>query len=60
MYTLESLKEDHSRGLITTTEFNKVMKGNKDVSEVCSWQCAYCKFGKNPETGESTCLNTVN
>lgn len=60
MYTLESLKEDHSKGLITTTEFNKVMKGNKDVSEVCSWQCAYCKFGKNPETGESTCLNTVN
>lgn len=59
-YTLESLKEDHSKGLITTTEFNKVMKGNKDVSEVCSWQCSYCKFGKNPETGESTCLNTVN
>lgn len=56
-YTRDILEKEFVEGKVTKTNYQKVLKDEIDVSTLCSYQCRYCPYGKNKDTGESTCLN---
>lgn len=58
-YTPETLEIDYARGAVTKTTYNKIKKGEINIEDQGSWNCRYCSYGKNPLTGESTCLNYI-
>lgn len=55
-YTRDILEEEYRLGNVSKTTYNKVKKDEIDVTTLSSWNCMYCKYGKNKETGEATCL----
>lgn len=59
VYNKEEIEKAFNKGEISKSKYEKI-KLNPLSEEVGSWQCAYCKFGKNSETGESTCINITN
>ena len=59
-YTLQDVEQKYKEGLISKTAFDKVEKGYVNPEDMSDWQCRYCKFGKNKDTGFSTCIETQN
>lgn len=56
-YTPAVLAQRYEEGLVSKTNYNKAQKGEIMVSDMADYQCTYCPFGKNKETGESVCLS---
>lgn len=59
-YNMEEFEQAYKRGEVSKYKYESVLKGNAYLEDQGHWQCAYCPYGKDPVTGESTCLNTVN
>ena len=53
-------EKDYKLGNITKKNYESVKTGKISVYDLNSYQCNYCRYFKNFETGESTCLNTTN
>ena len=60
IYTEETFEKDYKLGNITKKNYESVKTGKISVYDLNSYQCNYCRYFKNFETGESTCLNTTN
>lgn len=56
-YTKDILEQEYLAGNVTKTNYQKVLKDEIDVSELCSFPCRYCRYSKNRDTGEATCLD---
>ena len=59
-YTLQDVEEKFKAGLLSKTAYSKVEKDQVQPSDMSDWQCRYCKYGKNRDTGFSTCIETQN
>lgn len=59
-YTQETLEKDYQLGNVTKKNYEGVKSGKISIYDINSYQCNYCRYFKNPLTGESTCLNTTN
>lgn len=59
LYTEEDIHEAYNRGEISKSKYEK-LKASSFNEEIGSWQCNYCPYSKNIETGESTCMNITN
>ena len=58
-YNPKTLELDYERGNITKTTYNKIKKGEINLEDSGSWLCRYCSYGKNNQTGESTCVEYI-
>lgn len=56
-YTKEILEQEYIAGNVTKTNYQKVIKDEIPVTDLSSYNCRYCRYGKNKGTGEATCLN---
>ena len=56
-YTREILEKEYLLGNVSKTNYNKVIKDEIPVTDLSSYNCRYCRYGKNKGTGEATCLN---
>lgn len=59
VFNEEDVELAYQSGEISKSKYEKIKK-EQSYSDVGSWQCQYCQFGKNTETGESTCINITN
>lgn len=59
-YTMQDVEEKYRNDLISKTAYTKVEKGQVLPEDMSDWQCRYCKYGKNHDTGYSTCIETQN
>lgn len=58
-YPEEMVEELFKSGEIPEYKYKAYKKSPMTV-ELGSWVCQYCPYGKNPETGDSTCINVTN
>lgn len=58
-YTLSDVEEKYREGYLTKKKYEAVKKGLVLPEELADFQCTYCKFYKNKQTGQSTCIDTV-
>lgn len=56
-YTDSILESEYAKGLVTKTNYSKAKSGVIQTHDMCSYQCRYCPYWKNKDTGESICLN---
>lgn len=57
IYTKEIIEKEFKLGNLTKTRHKQLQENKIPMEDEASWQCKYCPYWKNRETGESTCLN---
>lgn len=57
IYTKDIVEKEYRLGNITKTKYNKIIEDKIPIENEASWNCVYCPYWKNKDTGESTCLN---
>ena len=58
-YNEKTLELDYKWGNITKTSYEKIKKGQSNIEDNGSWICRYCPYGKNSQTGISTCVEFI-
>ena len=53
----EIVEKEFKLGNLTKTRHKQLQENKIPMEDEASWQCKYCPYWKNRETGESTCLN---